>query len=1127
MFTINLQRTVTLVLVAAAISTPLFAQSLGYYRQPAVSNDTIVFVAEGDLWKVPLTGGVAQRLTSHVGEELTPAISPDGRSVAYSGRFEGSAEIYTMPLNGGVPTQLTFDGGSQAKVAGYTPSGEILYSTSRYAGFPRQQLTALNATTGARSPIPLAEAAEGCYLNNTLVFARQSQISDNVKRYKGGGAQQIWAFTHPNSANGSEAQHLTKGTETTNRQPMCAQGRAYFLSDRDGVMNVWSMTAAGLDLRQHTKFKDFDIRAAAVGSGANANHIALQLAGEIWLLTLADNTVKKIPISLQSDFMQLRPRWLKNPMDYLTDIALSPNGDKVALNARGQLFSIPVEAGRRVEITRDSAVRLRNVAYAPDGKTIFAFADTTGEFELWQLPANGADKTSARQLTFGANVLRTGFTVSPDGKTIVHTDKQRRLYLTDITAKVPTTQELLREKIAEVEQVAFSADSKWIAFTTASANYFSQINLLNLASRQRINVTSDRYASQSPAFSPDGQFLYFLSDRNLQSLVGSPWGQRNPMPYFDKQSRIYAVALNATARWPFAQKNELQASAVKATETAKPSETGDKKQDTKPDAKLEPKPEIKTTKIDEDGLFTRLYEVPVAAANYAELNVDAKRLYVLTADTSFERKRHLRTIAIEAVGAAPPVVEAFLDDVRSYEISANGKKILLRRTVERANDFWVVDAAPKAPTDLPKFALNLKDWAFTLDPRAEWQQTFIDAWRMHRDYFWDTNMHGANWQAVRQKYAPFISKLTDRAELGDVLAQMASEAAALHSQVGNPDIRKSNDDIDTAGLAANLTKVAGGVRVDAFFNGDPELLEERSPLAKPDAGIALGDTITAVNGVNLDANNHIESLLRNQAGKQVLLQVRRTKASLVPTTFSTIVVPVTTQRDVQLRYLSWERERDQRVQTAINPAFKNRLAYIHLQAMGGADIGRWSREFHPAFQKEGLVLDLRNNGGGSIDSWIVAQLQRRAWLYWQSRDDETVRHNQQLAFTGHVVALIDANTYSDGETMAEALKRLGIATVIGKRTAGAGIWLSDRNRLVDNGIVRAAELGTFTSTPTENKWVVEGIGVVPDIEVDNPPHATFNGEDAQLAAAIAYLENKITKQPRWQPVVPTKPERAK
>ncbi len=1116
MLTTKLHRTASLLFLSLMLSMPTFAQSLGYFRQPAVSTDTIVFVAEGDLWKVPIAGGSAQRLTSHMGEELTPAISADGRSVAYSGRFEGSAEIYTMPLDGGIPKQLTYDGGTQAKVAGFTPTGDVLYSTNRYSGFPLQRLIALNATTGARTPIPLAEAAEGCYLNNTLIFARQVQISDNVKRYKGGSAQQIWAYSDTNARDGTEAQHLTKGVETTNRQPMCAQGRIYFLSDRDGTMNVWSMTAAGGDVRQHTKLKDFDIRAAS----ASANHIALQLAGEIWLLTLADNSLKKVPISLQSDFMQLRPRWLKNPLDYITDVALSPNGENVALNARGQLFSTPVDAGRRVEITRDSATRLRNVAYAPDGKTIFAFADITGEFELWQFPANGADKTAARQLTFGANVLRTSFTVSPDGKTIVHTDKQRRLYATDISTKPPATRELLRESVAEVEQITFSPDSKWIAFNAATANFFSQINLLNLETRQRIKVTSDRYASQSSAFSPDGQFLYFLSDRNLQSLVGSPWGQRNPMPYFDKQSRIYAVALNKTARWPFAQKNELQ---TKPPEAAKPADTGDKKPESKSDAK----PEVKITQIDEDGLITRLYEVPVAAGNYSDLNVDAKRLYVLTGDTSLERKRHLRTITIEAVGAIPPVVEAFLDDVRSYEISGNGKKILLRRTNERANDFWVVDAAPKAPADVAKFAVNLKDWSFTLNPQAEWQQTFTDAWRMHRDYFWDANMHGADWQAVRKKYAPFLAKLTDRAELGDVLAQMASEAAALHSQVGNPDIRKSSDEIDTAALAATLTPVTGGVRIDAFFNGDPELLEERSPLAKPDSGLKLGDLITAVNGVNLDANNRIEALLRNQAGKQVSLQVRRTNATQVVSEFATIVVPVTTQRDFQLRYLSWERERDAKVQAAINPAFKNRLAYVHLQAMGGNDIARWSREFHPAFQKEGLILDLRYNGGGSIDSWIISQLQRRAWLYWQSRDSESIRSNQQLAFTGHVVALIDGNTYSDGETMAEALKRLGIATLIGKRTAGAGIWLSDRNRLVDNGIVRAAESGTFVSTATENKWVVEGVGVTPDIEVDNPPHATFKGEDAQLAAAISYLENKIAKQPLWQPVVPVKPERAK
>ena len=489
----------------------------------------------------------------------------------------------------------------------------------------------------------------------------------------------------------------------------------------------------------------------------------------------------------------------------------------------------------------------------------------------------------------------------------------------------------------------------------------------------------------------------------------------------------------------------------------------------------------------------------------------------MSVDTSIERKATLRTLAIEPVAATPPQSEVFFDDVRSYQLSQDQKKVLFRR----ANDLWVVDAGARAPTELAKSVVNLRDWTIRADPRDEWKQMFVDAWRMHRDMFWDTNMHGADWPAVRRKYEPLLARVTDRSELNDLIAQMISEAAALHSQVGGADVRRGVDDVGIAALGASLSKQADGFRVEKIFSGDPELIEEHSPLARAEVNMAVGDVITQVNGVAMDSPIALALALRQQAGVQMLLRVRPVGASAA--TRDVVVTPVTAQRDAELRYLDWEQSRA----AVVESAGGGRLAYVHLQSMGPRDIARFVREFFPAINREGLIIDLRDNGGGNIDSWVIDRLQRKAWHFWKARRSDAAYSNQQDSFRGHVVALIDGDTYSDGETMAEGLKRLGIATLIGTRTAGAGIWLSDRNRLRDNGIARAAESGSFVSTPTENRWIIEADGVTPNITVDNLPVATFNGGDAQLDAAIGFLQDKLKREPILPPTVPPMPARAR
>ena len=1087
----------------------------GYYRQPAISNDSVVFVAEGDLWRASLAGGAAQRLTTNLAAESNPAISPDGKSVAFTARYEGPAEVYVMPIGGGAPSRLTFEGDT-ALVQGFTPDGKVLYATQRYSGKPETRLYAINPASREVTPVPLHEAAEGCYLGGSLIFARLQLVSDNVKRYQGGLAQKIWRFDA-----GKEAVPLTSDYAGTSRQPLCGNGRVYFISDRDATLNIWSMNAEGRDLKQHTRHTEFDIRGASIS--ADGKRIAYQRGADIYLLDTANNADTKLALSLQSDFEHTRTRWVKNPWEFVTAIAASPTGDRVAVTARGQVFVVPAGNGRRVEATRASDFRARESVFAHDGKSIYTFTDKSGEMELWRFPANGVG--DAKQLTKGASVLRSKAFPSPDGKWIAHFDKDRRLYLLNLASG--EDKQIDRSLVDAYEEINWSTDSRWIAFGKSAENSFESLHLVEVSTGKITQLTSDRYDARDATFSPDGKWLFFLGNRNLKSVVTSPWGQRNPEPFFDRQTKIYALALDPAARWPFLPKDELQKPEPDkkpeppksaATADGKTDAKADDKSDTKTVAKLEaPKPIV----VKLEGLSERLYEVPLPAGNYSKLSADGKRLYFIVTETAVDRKLSLRSVAIEAPNPAPPTVDLFFDEIRSYQLTQDKKKLLIRK----ANDLFMFDAG-KAPPPVPeqvKFAVNLRDWTIQVDPREEWKQMFVDAWRMHRDFFYDKNMHGADWLKVRAKYEPLMARVTDRADVNDVLAQMSAEAVALHSQVGANDVRKGEDTIDVAGLGADAVKTAQGFRVTRLYGGDPELLEERSPLARPEVNVKVGETITAVNGLSATAAMSIGELLRNQNGKQVLLSVVDAAAK----SREVIATPVTARIDRDLRYLAWERERMQRAEKASG----NRIGYVHLQAMGPNDIARWAREFYPVYRREGLIIDLRHNRGGSIDSWIIEKLQRRAWHFWQSRQSDALRWNQQLAFRGHVVAIIDAGTYSDGETMAQGLRRLGIAPLIGMTTAGAGIWLSDQNRLRDNGIARAAESGVFVDNGPgakgENMWITEGDGVKPDMEVDNLPHATFNGGDAQLDAAIGYLMDKIAKQPIKAPVMPAFPIKTK
>ncbi len=1047
----------------------------GFYRFPALHGETIVFAAEGDLWTVSLSGGTARRLTSHPGEETDPVVSPDGRTLAFTASYEGPAELYTMPLAGGLPIRWTYEVEPSVATA-WTPDGRLVYTTTAYAMLPKPQVVALDLDSGARERIPLAEASEAVFdgTGRTVFFVRPAFHRNVTKRYRGGTARQIWRFTEDTA----EAERLTEGHAGEHHSPMWWDGRVYFVTDPDGTMNLWSMDERGSDSRQHTRHSGWDVKEPSLSEG----RIVYQMGADLWLYDIARDQSRLIPITLASDFDQLRERWVEDPMEYLTAAHLNPDGTSVVLTARGRVFVAPARQGRLVRVTHEPGVRYRDVVFMPDGDRLLGLTDASGELEFATLPANGIGRPDA--LTADGAILRFQGHPSPDGEWVAYRDHNRDVWLLNVSTRAQRVISSTREGVTDI---AWSPDSRWLTFSQTAINTFQQIILYGVEQGTSTPITSDRVNSRSAVWSPDGRWIYFLSDRHLRSVVGNPWGPRQPEPFFDRPMKLYELSLQPGQRSRFRPDDELAAT-----------RDGLEESDTLEDAEREP------IEIDLEGVTHRVREVPVAPGNYRTLGVNETALFWLTRELGSTTRDHLVALEIDNAGAEP---ERLVEDVRGFEVSRSGEKLLARRE----GALYVIDAEAEPPDDLSDTRVDLSGWTFPIDVREDWRQIFIDAWRLERDYFYDPGMHGVDWGGVRDKYLPLVDRVTTRDELSDLIGRVVGELSALHTSVRGGERREGQDDVRVAALGARLVRDVGerGYRIDYVYQSDPDYPDELSPLPAPDLGIREGDVIEAINGVDTLAVRHPNALLRNQAGRQVLLRVRSTLTQQVR---DVIVTPTADEGD--LRYRDWEYTRRRRVEVGAEGA----LGYVHLRAMGPSDITAWYRQFYPVFDRPGLILDMRRNRGGNIDSFILEKLMRRAWSYWKSRHREPY-WNMQYAFRGHMVVLVDQNTASDGEAFAEGFRRLGLGKVIGTRTWGGEIWLSPVNRLSDDGLARAPMSGVYGP---EGEWLIENHGLEPD----NLPHATFNGEDAQLDAAIAFLLGEVRRDPRPVPEAPPFPDKS-
>jgi len=1066
-----------LALGTLACSSMIFANASnqGYYRAPALHDQTLVFTAEGDLWTTELSQNQnqtkASRLTSLAAEELDATISKDGKWVAYTANYEGATEVYVMPIEGGVAKRVSFEN-SRVRLQGWTASGEVLYSTDNAFG-PANfwVLKTVDPQTLTITDLPLADAVEGTIDDKgEYVYFTQFglQVSgDNVKVYRGGAKGEIWRYKLGSK---QEAQQLTATHDGSVKQPMLSNGRVYFVSDQSGNDNIWSMTVDGKDFIQHTKYTDWQVRDAQLNNG----RIVFQQGADIKLLNLANFTESTLDIELTSDFTHRREQWVNDPMDYATSTVFSHQGDNVVITARSHVAIASNDGRRLVQIDSPADSRVRDALLSDDGKWVYGISDASGEQEIWQYPADGS--AGAKQLTKDGSTLRTSLLLSPNGRYLVHDDYMGNVWLYDLSRN--NNQKIIQngEGLGPYQDITWSGDSQFIALTKAEiGKQRPQIVLYSINESKAQTLTSDKYESFSPSFSHDGKWLYFLSNREFKATPDSPWGDRNMGPIFDKRTQVFALALDAKASFPFAKPTELT-----VIKDAKKADSKD--QDTP--AKV---------KVEWDGLNQRLWQVPVDAGNYNSLIATKDKLYLLDGS---QDKSELKLIKFDPLNIK---VDTFSEDVGQYSLSKDGSKIMLRKQSDPKN-LLIVDAGDKLPSDVSRAKVNTDQWQLSISPPQEWQQIFEDAWLMHRDSFFDPKMRGVDWQAAKAKYQPLVDRLTDRNELNDIFMQMMGELNSLHSQVRGGDIAQDADAAKAAALGARLTQTDKGVVISHIYQTDPELPLSASPLARIEVDAQEGDVIASLNGKKVTNIADVTQLLRNQGNKQVLLGLVRGKTAI-----NTIVTPHDIGTDAKLRYLDWVEHNGDKVAKAS----KGNIGYLHLYAMGSGDVESFAREFYTNYDKEGLIIDVRRNRGGNIDSWIIEKLLRRAWAFWQPTHGST-NANMQQTFRGHLVVLADQMTYSDGETFSAGIRALNIAPIIGKQTAGAGVWLSGRNSVTDKGMARVAEYPQYA---IDGRWIVEGHGVEPDIEVDNLPYATFSGKDAQLEAAISYLKDELVQQP--------------
>ena len=1082
----------------------------GFYRYPSIGGGVIVFASEGDLWKVPAAGGTAIRLTAYEGEERFPRVSPDGRRIAFTAQYEGNDDVYVMPASGGEPSRLTWHPASDQAI-GWTADGKVLFRSRRDHPHGDYRVYQMDPGGGIPEMIPLEPCAWISYepQGKGLAMQKIGLEFHNWKRYKGGEAEQIYVGT-------LDPLRFTEVTQYDGKDafPMWDRGgRIYFATDRWGRPNLASMKPDGSDVKRHTSFTDYDVRWPSMGDGK----IVYQHEMDIWTYDLATGRNEQVPIQLPSDRLQVRERFV-DPMPTLRSWGLSKDGERIVLEARGDIFVTRTKKkGLIRRITESSLSRTKFPAFSPDGAHIAAWTEVNGEE---QLLLHSADN-SATPRTVGK--VDPGWYMqpiwSPDGKRLAWGDEKYRLFVTDVASGAHTA---IDRAEFEIRSYEWSPDSRYLAYVTALPNGFSGVRIWDDQAKKAHDASDPMFNSFSPSWDPKGKHLFYLSDRFI-----NPHLDRFEARFIaDRATVPVAVALQADGALPFAPRGDVDPKSAEKEKEEEEKAKDDKKKESEDGAdkaKKEKKEEkIEPIRIDFDGLAGRLVQVPVPPGNYAGLRAIHKKLHFV----GFEN-RGMMPPDEDGGGEGPTggtlhtydiekeKLSTLASGVQAYDVSLDNK-VLVYRTKD---GFFRVEAgateAPKAE-EAPEAKIDLSSWKVRIDPRDEWKQILREAWRLQRDFFYDPEMHGVDWEGVWKQYGSLLDRIASRDDVADLLGEMFGELNVGHAYHWGGDVRRGAT-VGTGLLAADLVYDAksGFWQIKKIYAGDYPDLKVSSPLARPDLKVQPGMWLVAVDGRQLRKGEDYLRRLAGRAGQEVELSIN--DEPRLEGARRVVVKPV--GGDTSIRYADWVRER----RAYVDRASGGKIGYIHLYDMSGLGLRQFVRDFPPQWDRAGLIIDDRWNHGGFVAPMIAAHLDRKTFSVYGTRYQKGRYTSPDRASRRYMDVLINRQGGSDCETLAQTFKDFKLGPVIGTRTWGGWVGIRGDKPFRDGGISTQPEFGGWD--PQGRAWQIEGHGVDPDVELDLGPEGFLSGKDVQLDYAIDDLMKKIKAEPPDLPGPPPIPPR--
>ncbi len=1062
-------------------------------RFPDVSGERVAFVYAGDIYVAPRTGGGAIKLTDHEGLELFPKFSPDGQWVAFTGQYDGDMSVYVMPVGGGEPRRLTYHPGLQHTsdrfgpeniVMGWHPNGESVLFRSRketndwWDG--RVYLVSLQG--GLPKVLPMDPAGFTSLSPDAGKVAYCPIFRDfrTWKRYKGGMAQDVWTFDLATF----ETQKITDWVGTDN-MPMWYQQRIYFNSDRAGTLNLFCYDLGTKEARQVTRFTEFDIRWPSLGKDG----IAFENGGWVYVLDLPSERLNKLEIHLASDRRLVRPEWV-DVDDNISDFDVSPDGKRAVFSARGDVFTVPAKDGNTRNLTNSSGANDRNPRWSPDRRMIVMVSDESGEEELYLYSLDGR---KTERLTTGGYCHKYGPSWSPDSKRLVFSDKELRLYHVDVATKA--LKQIDKATRNEIRDYAWSPDSRYLAYTKRLENRIRAIFAYDFEDGRIHQVTPGYTDDFSPEFDPEGKYLYFLSNRSFNPVLSEYEFQFVNTAI----TNLYLIVLSADGESPFAPKtDEVELSPEKVQ---KKTDKGSDDDSEKPI----------TCRIDFSGIYDREVAFDLPAGNYGTLSAIKGAIFYSSYPIGGLRGRVTRDeTVLHKYDIEKPKDHEFATGVEGYRLTPDGKKMILRK----GKDYHIVETSDEK-VKLEDNRLDLTNMEMFVDRRTEYVQMFNEVWRMQRDFFYDENMHGVDWAAMRDRYAPLLPFCAHRFDLTYLIGEMIGELACSHTYVGGGDkTRVPGSEVGLLGVDFEIDRETDRVRITRILRGENFDKDLRSPLREPGAEVNEGDYLLAIDGHQITAEINPYSLMLNKADRLVTLSVNDNPT--MKGAREVTVRPIVSEE--ALRYFNWVEDR----RLYVDSVSDGQVGYVHIPDMGSYGLYRFAKMFYHQLRKPGLIIDVRYNGGGFVSELVLDRLRRVIAAMGGSRTFEP-DPSPESGINAHMVTLINERSCSDGDYFPYFFRQYELGPLIGKRTWGGVIGIRGYSPLIDGGYYTTPEFSIFS---LDGEWIMENIGVKPDIEVDNLPDRLARGYDDQLLSAIDYVIDKIKTQgrPTKLPLLPGPPE---